>query len=690
MAEAAERYRNLHNPGGGYSGPWRNAMAPMIVRPMQALSDSRYEAVIVVAPAQSAKTEIGLNFAAFSIKVDPADFQIVLPEKQQAEDFSGRRLGRMLEFSPDLGDLVREHKTFAATFDQSIVNLSWPTSANASSKPVPRNWLDEFDSMAEDVDGEGDAFALYHKRSQTFGARRKTLVTSSPKRKPTKGAPKPKGLHEAPSTTGVLALYNQGTRRLLYWPCRHCGEFFLTRAKDIEWTPGARSDDPKIEVWFACPHCGGVHTDDDRRHLWAAAQWVAEGETVRRDGLLEGAARVTSIDSYWLFGPQAAFLPLQELVRRRLLAEEDLAATGSDTKLRAWWNVDAGELYFPANDNETSLAPEDLRAAAKETPLAVVPERAAVLLASVDIQTDRFEFQLTAFGRDSESWLIDHQRLIAVTSDGKPITTGGAAVGAVSMAGSEPADPAHRLDHWKALVPAVFDRALPLEQDPSKGLKPLIVVIDTGGPSGVTDKAYRFARWLKRERPDLAERAMFIKGRGGRNPVRVARAQWDPKITNSRAVNRRGVDLWNIWVDEVKDAVAARLRRFAKSGGEPGPDRLHVSALLPESLFAQLCAETRDGEEWVNERRVSNEAWDLAVYALAGWLRNNGDKIDWDDPPRWAQPSAMASPLDVSAAAVRLPAAPAPASVSPARATVPVPPPPRRGGWVSAFSRRGF
>ena len=683
VAEAAELHRHLRNPGGGYSGPWRNAIAPYLVEPMRACTDPRFGIVVFVAPAQSGKTEIGLNFAGYAIETDPADFQIVLPEKQLAEDFSARRIGRMIDASPAYEKRLKERKTFSATFDRCIVNLSWPTSTNASSKPVPWNWLDERDSMADDVDGEGDPVALYDKRSQTFGARRKTLVTSSPKRPPKKGAPKPVGAHEAPACDGVLALYNEGTRKFFYWPCRECGDFFVTRAQDLQWQPGAKSTDELIEVTFACQHCGGVHGESDRRELWARGEWRAED-----------ASRFTRIDSYWLFGPQAKFITLEELVRKRLRAEEKLGAIGSDTDLRTWWNVDAGEVYFPASDDETGLAAEDLRAAAKELPLAVMPERASVLMASIDVQSDRFEFQLTAFGRDSESWLIDHQRLVAVSSDGKPITTGGGAGGAVSLQGSEPCDPAHRQDHWQALVPAVFDRVIPLELDPAKGLTPLIVVIDTGGPSGVTDKAYRFARWLRRERPDIAPRAMFIKGRGGRNPVRVARAQWDPKITATRQANRRGVDLWHVWVDELKDAVAARLRRFVKSGGEPGPDRLHVSALLPEAIFQQLCAETRDGEEWVNERRVSNEAWDLAVYALAGWLRNNGDKIDWDDPPRWAQPSAMATPTSAAAkakTAERLPVKPAPLAPQQPAARAPIPSrPPRTGGWVSAFMRRGF
>lgn len=657
-------------------------MVPYLVEVMQALTDPRWEKVAFCAPAQAAKTEIGLNWVNHSVLVDPANIQVVLPEKQAAEDFSTRRIGLMIEKSEHLLGLEHTRTKYLVDFTgRCLVNLSWPSSSNASSKPIPRQWLDELDSMPEDVDGEGDPVDLYHKRSQTFGARRKTLITSSPKRPPAKGATRPKGRHEAPATTGILSLYNQGTRRQLYWPCRGCGEFFVTRVKDLHWADGAKSDDATIAAWFACPSCGTVHEDDDRRKLWQQARWVGEGETIRRDGIVEGALRNVSIDSYWLFGPQARFITLEEMARKRLLADEELQKTGSDTKLRVWWNTDAGELYFPPSDAELSVSPEELAEAAKDTPTGIVPEGAEVLIASVDNGVDRFEIAWTAYGPNGESWLVDYQRIVAIAADGTPITTGAGGGGAVALQGAMPCDPAHRLDHWLALVPTVFDRALPLAGQPGKGLKPLVVAMDTHGPSGATDKAYRFARWLRLQRPEIVNRAMFLRGRGELNPVRVARVQWDARVTNGRATNRRGVDLWNVYVNLLKDTVASRLRQFVKSAGARGPDRLHLGANLPEAIFQQLCAESRDGEVWVNDRKVRNEGLDLSVYALAAWLRLEGDKIDWNDPPRWAIAALQA--VDIGPAQARSEAAP-PKAPTPR----PTPKPvhlPRRGGWLNSW-----
>lgn len=652
VAEAAELYRVLDNPQG-YSGPWRNALAPNTVGPSQSLTDPRYDITVYVGPAQSAKTEIGNNWVAHSIKVDPADIQIVLPEKQQAEDFSVRRLGRMVNASQWLAPLRRAESKFMSVFDQCIVNLSWPTSANASSKPVPRNWLDERDSMADDIDGEGDPVALYHKRSQTFGPRRHTLVTSSPKRSKVKGAPKPTGPHEAPATTGILALYNEGTRRHMYWPCQQCGAFFVTRVKDIEYPDGARSDDPKIPVFFACPHCGGVHDEDDRALLLPRAVWLAEGEEIDVDGTISGAPRVTHINSFRAFGPQAPFITLEELVRKRLKAEEVRQKTGSDTELRTFWNVDAGEIYEGAEETE-ALSPDELRNHALEIPLGVVPSWGQLVVSAVDVQSDRFEVQSMAIGADEQAAIIDHQKIVAIDANGRAITAGGGAGGAVLAGNREACDPALEFSHWLALVEAVLERVFPLAEDPAHGLKPHAVAIDTGGRAGVTDKAYKFSRWLKRERPDLAKKVMFLKGRAGANPLGVQLAQWDPRVIQgrqgTRQVNRTGVALWNVWVDGLKDTLNARLASMIKNRGTLGPLRLHLSRNLPAQVFEQLTAESRDADGgWQNERKVSNEAWDCAVYCFAAAMAAQITKVVWDNPPDWAIAAKNVVPVSIEA-----------------------------------------
>lgn len=54
VAEAAERYRYVNNPGS-YIGPWKNSTVPMMVEPMNTFSSYEYTGMIFVGPAQSGK-----------------------------------------------------------------------------------------------------------------------------------------------------------------------------------------------------------------------------------------------------------------------------------------------------------------------------------------------------------------------------------------------------------------------------------------------------------------------------------------------------------------------------------------------------------------------------------------------------------------------------------------------------------
>jgi phage terminase large subunit GpA-like protein len=51
VAEAAEKYRYINNPGS-YVGPFKNSVTPYLVEPMEMLTSLNYTAMIFVGPAQ--------------------------------------------------------------------------------------------------------------------------------------------------------------------------------------------------------------------------------------------------------------------------------------------------------------------------------------------------------------------------------------------------------------------------------------------------------------------------------------------------------------------------------------------------------------------------------------------------------------------------------------------------------------
>jgi len=102
---------------------------------------------------------------------------------------------------------------------------------------------------------------------------------------------------------------------------------------------------------------------------------------------------------------------------------------------------------------------------------------------------------------------------------------------------------------------------------------------------------------------------------------------------DARGLRMRDVTLHHIDTDFFKDMVAAILKRT-----DQGPGYMHFPKWLPQSFFEELAAEIRGpGGKW-KRLRARNESLDLWVYILAGCWKLGVDKIDWADPPAWAQP----------------------------------------------------
>ena len=98
VSEAADKFRFLKNPGGGYTGPWKDSPEPFhfLDRPMDLLgSDSPYEMVCVMGPAQCGKSEIGNNWLLHTIVIDPADFIFIGPDKAVVHQCFGHRFQPM-------------------------------------------------------------------------------------------------------------------------------------------------------------------------------------------------------------------------------------------------------------------------------------------------------------------------------------------------------------------------------------------------------------------------------------------------------------------------------------------------------------------------------------------------------------------------------------------------------------------
>lgn len=608
---AAEKVRILSNPAGGYSGPWRNAITPYLVGPMAALDDPLYDEIVFVGPGQCGKTEIGLNWLARSVVFDPADTLVVLDEKDQVNDFALRRMDRLISASPEVRSRLNKSGSYQYRFQGMLVSLLWATGSKAAAKSAPRIWMSERDSMADDLDGEGDPVDLFKKRMATFGASAKMFIESSPKkpvRKSSNNGSEPDGRHYPPATSGIVARYARGTMKRWYWPCPHCEQWHTPQWSDIRIDPEARAGDDAIEAALICPHCGCLISEQQKQEMMKSAAegdrqgWVGVGETIDARGRIAGRLKRTLIDSYWLSGLQSSFVSWQELARKSLAAEEEFKRTGEESPRKTFYQLDLAAPYEPLSAQGVRLDESGLLARAEDYALRVIPAGAVFVTVSVDVQRASFQAMALAWGRGQRCWVIDRW--------------------SIEVAGERAVSPASHPEDWDLLKP-IWSRAYP--RAGGGEARPACVAIDTGGEDGVTTNAKAFRARLRSSGVSRRQ-ILLVKGDHGRNIPMMRASNPDLRLTRQAAAGG-DTQVTLLDADKFKGIVHSRLKRQ-----DPGDGYIHLSRDLPDSVFLELTAESYIAGKWVRIRQ-RNESFDLLCYNLAAAYSIGLAQIDWDKPP---------------------------------------------------------
>lgn len=627
VAEAVHKY--MHVPVGvGNYVKWDPDLAPYVVEPMNCLASREYDAVIFVGPARTGKT-IGLidGWVVYNIVCDPSDMLIVQMTEEKAREHSKKRLARTFRVSPEvakrLSPLRNDNNVHDKTFlAGNYLKIGWPSINIMSSSDFKCVALTDYDRFPEDIDGEGDGFTLASKRTTTFMSAGMTLVESSPGREITNTKWRRKSPHEAPPTTGILALYNRGDRRRWYWPCPHCGEYFQPA---MEAMTGYRDEPDPVKASEAahieCPHCNGIITADKKRELNGKGVWLREGLVIDREGNITGEGRRSRIASFWMEGPAAAYQTWSQLVYKLLTAEQDYEATGSEETLRAVINTDWGRPYLPRAASEQRRA-DVLMQRAEDYGKRLVPPKVRFLLASVDVQGGkkrRFVVQIIGYGENGERWLVDRYNIrqsLRCDENGE----------------TQPLHPGSYPEDWKLLITDVLEKTYPLQSSPSQRMPVLAMAVDSGGEDGVTDNAYKF--WRQCRRDGLGKRVYLIKGDSTKRQKIITRTHPDNTDRSDRRADARGeVPVYLLQTDLLKDQLSNNLERET-----PGAGYIHFPDWLGEWFYEELTYEERgtDGK-WRKPGKGNNEAFDLFCYAHAVAILRGYEKIrDWEQPPAWA------------------------------------------------------
>lgn len=376
----AESHRYLSTESSASSGRYRSDAAPYQREPMESIHDEAVRAVAMMWASQTGKTETVNNVVGFFIDAEPAPILVVQPTIERAEEWSKERLVPMIRDCPTLRGKIKSPRSRDS--GNTILTKSFPggsiavAGANAPSglaaRPRRVVIMDEVDRFPASAGTEGDPCALAIRRTESFW-NAVVLITSTPT---IKGASR------------IEAEFTDTDQRRWHCACPKCGAEQWLKWAQVQWDKGQ----PET-ARYVCEACSARLEDADRVSMVKAGRWVATAPFKGRRGY-----HLNGINS--LFRHKRGF-------RNRLhqMVEEFLDAKrkGKQT-LKTWVNTFLAETYEEETDK---IEGNDLMK--KRESYTDIPSTASLITAGVDIQADRAELEIVAWGPGEESWGVKYQ-----------------------------------------------------------------------------------------------------------------------------------------------------------------------------------------------------------------------------------------------------------------------------------------
>jgi phage terminase large subunit GpA-like protein len=576
--EWADERRFLDSKSSAEPGRWRTSRTPYLRQIMRDMGPyERVQTVIFVKGAQLGGTECINNFLGFAIDLAPAPVLFVSPTLEMAKRNSRQRIAPLIEASPALRDKIQNPRSrdsgntlFMKEFPGGVLILTGANSAaGLRSMPAKYRLYDEVDAYEGDIDGEGDPISLGEARGRTFVDGKRVEVST-----PTKLG-----------RSRIWSDYDQSKKFLFFLPCPHCDEFQPLVFKNLRWPKG----EPERAEYF-CECCGAGIGEEHKGAMLAKGEWrpgemiaAGTGEWKPTEGGKPGWHGYHLSSLYSPIGWQS-WAEIADMWDR---------AQGDPAQLKAFVNTVLG---LPWRDSAEPPRWRRLYDRREDWPVGTVPAGGLVLTSFTDVQGDRLETSVWAWGEGLECWLIEHT--VAMGAPNNPATW-------AKLAALLKKSYQHEGGH-----------ALPIE----------ISMVDSGA---FTADVYGFVR------TQPADKVYASKGQKHGKNISWLGGEIDDPHNGKRKIGGRKIR--NIATSRLKHDFyrALRLDRPTDESDAPyPPGYIHLSKAVDEDGCRQLVSETYEpkGDHWFLRNGERNEWLDCWVGARAAayWAGvDTASEMDW-------------------------------------------------------------
>ena len=344
---------------------------------MDRFTDPLIEKIVLCFGAQIGKTEAELNMIGYALDQTASPVMMVYPTDTIAKFASDKRVQPMIKSVKSINDKFDENsKLLELDFNNGnymvLVGANSPSSL--SSRSVKYLFFDEIDKYPAFAGKEADPIKLATERTKTF-VDKKIVMVSTP---------------TVESGNIWQAFMSANERRQYYVPCPHCGVSQVLKFKQIKW-PEEHNDNVDMirdTAYYECEHCGEHIYDKHKMEMLRSGEWRAVSESQSK--VRSVSYHLSSIYSPWVtFGD---------------VAYEFKNSKGTPATLMNFINSWLAEPWKSSKTKST----QNMEFTQSNYPCGVVPDKAVLLIASVDVQLDHFWWEVRAYAPGVKSYLIDY------------------------------------------------------------------------------------------------------------------------------------------------------------------------------------------------------------------------------------------------------------------------------------------
>lgn len=370
----AETYRVLSQESSSNYGRFKATSYQRL--PLEVITKKQVKEVVLLWSVQLGKSEILNNILGFYMHQSPAPILFMLPTEDNAEDYSKRRLTPMFRDTAELGELITAKNTNNTILTKNFKggNLALVGSNSVSklaSKPIKILIVDELDRCS--LTKEGASADLARARTITFYDR-KIILASTPT---LKGSSQIEERYKACKT-----------KFKFFIPCSECGHFQELGIKNITKF--------ESDYFYSCEHCTSLMDELTKNHQIKKGQWATSREDLNKE-LNDFDLSSVGFFLNSLYSPYITMKEIKEL---------EAGSKESEIKRQVFFNTILAKSYEPKildirDDTFTRLI---LKSYTSDN----IHKSILFIIASVDVQKDRFEVEIRGWDNSYNSYGIKH------------------------------------------------------------------------------------------------------------------------------------------------------------------------------------------------------------------------------------------------------------------------------------------